>query len=106
MVSQKTPVDISYPVSGRVVGIDLSGIGPNSGEVTLVIKPDGEAICEVFAGIMPEPPAPRDEYGIEPGVFAAYVSMAVMAYATKTNVTCEYLRVDKNRMFKLATSPG
>jgi len=39
-------------VTGAVQRIDATGIGPNFGELTVVIKPDGGPVVEVFAAIM------------------------------------------------------
>src|SRR4051812_12310255 len=42
----------SIEITGMVLGLDASGIGPNSGEITFIIKTDAGAVVEVFAGIL------------------------------------------------------
>jgi hypothetical protein len=85
-------------VVGTVQRIDVSGIGPNSGEITLVILPDNTTeIVEVFGGILP--PESGDPAGLENGVFASYVQMAGLAYITGRKIWCSYLtNFDKPRI--------
>ena len=86
-------------VTGAVQRIDATGIGPNSGELTLVIKPDDGAVVEVFAGIMPEKPSVN---GVLDGVYASYVTIASTALATGRQVRCRYLQADKPRITGLS----
>jgi hypothetical protein len=75
---------------------NATGIGANSGEVTLVIKPDAGSIVEVFAGILgSQHPNPN---GIEQGVYASYVNVALAAVSSGRQLSCRFLKLDKNRI--------
>ncbi len=82
-------------VTGAVQRIDATGIGPNSGELTVVIKPDNGPVVEVFAGIMPDDP---DDDAVLDGVYASYVMLASTALATGRQVRCRYRQADKPRI--------
>lgn len=82
-------------VSGVVTGVDLSGFGPNSGEMTLNIQPDNKPLVQVFAGIMNDQHTPTS---IENGMFAAYVNMALTAMTTGRTLSLTYLAEDKLRI--------
>lgn len=92
------PIEIDDPVTveGMVTQFGLSGLGPNSGEFTLGVMSDGEKFAQVFGGIMDFGRTAKD--GLEHGVFAAFVSIASIAYSTKTRVRCTYRSKDKNRV--------
>jgi hypothetical protein len=101
-VKEATMSDGPVPmtVSGMVQRLDNSGIGPNSGEIILVIQPENGPIVEVFAGILgsTKPPA----QGIEGGVYASYVTIALAAMATGRQLSCTYLPLDKPRITGLS----
>jgi hypothetical protein len=85
------PVPVT--VSGDVQRLDCTGIGPNSGEITIVLLPEGGGkIVEVFAGINPS------SNGNEQGVYASYVSIALSAMATGRKLACTYQVRDKARI--------
>ncbi len=88
-------------IEGTVQGLQLTGIGPNSGELTLTLNtpsvPGGTT--QVFAGIMDSNHAA--ESGIEHGVFASYVTLASVANTTQRRIRCSYLVRDKNRINSL-----
>ena len=81
-------------VTGKIKSIGLSGRGPNSGELTLVIGPPGKGE-NYYAGIIDKDKSPE---GIEHGVFAGFVSIATLAYAARANVECTYVESDKARI--------
>ena len=83
-------------VEGAVRRLDATGIGPNSGEVTLVIKPDAGPIVEVFAGILGSQHPSAN--GIEQGVYASYVNLALAAMTSGRQLSCRYVKLDKNRI--------
>lgn len=85
------PID----VLGTVTRVDISGFGPNSGELTVVIQPSTGGVVEVFAAIMTDK---RELPEIEHGVFAAYAHMASLAYTTGKTLACSYLQKDKARI--------
>lgn len=60
-------------ITGKIKSIGLSGFGPNSGELTLVIGPKNQ---NVYAGILDQNHHPE---GIEHSVFAGFVSIATLA---------------------------
>jgi hypothetical protein len=74
-------------VEGIVAGLQLTGIGPNSGELTLTLNtPSGpKPTDQVFAGIMD---SNHGESGIEHGVFAAYITVASTAFAGNLPLRC------------------
>jgi hypothetical protein len=86
-------------VTGAVQRIDATGIGPNSGELTVVIKPDGGPVVEVFAAIMPDQPSVNVVLG---GVYASYVAIASAALTTGRQVLCRYVAADKPRITQLS----
>jgi hypothetical protein len=86
-------------VTGAVQRIDATGIGPNSGELTVVIKPDDGQVVEVFAAIMPDKP---DANALLGGVYASYVTIAVAALTTGRQVLCRYVQADKPRITQLS----
>jgi hypothetical protein len=86
-------------VTGTVQRVDATGIGPNSGELTVVIKPDSGPVVEVFAAIMPDEPVGN---GVLDGVYASYVIIASTALATGRQVRCRYLNADKPRITGLS----
>ena len=90
--------DIATVVVGSVASIQLSGFGPNSGELTLTLKAGNETV-QVFAGIID---AGRHPNGIEHGVFAGYISIASLAMTANRQVRCSYLERDKLRINGLA----
>ena len=81
-------------VTGKIKSIGLSGFGPNSGELTLVIGSPGKGE-NYYAGIIDRGGSAD---GIEHGVFAGYVSIATLAYAARANVECTYVEADKARI--------
>jgi hypothetical protein len=83
-------------VKGAVQRLDSSGIGANSGEITLVIKPDAGPIVEVFAAILGS--TNPDPKGIEQGVYASYVNIALAAMTTGRQLSCIYQKLDKYRI--------
>ena len=86
----------TFQVKGVVQSLDATGIGPNSGEITLVIQPDGGPIVEVFAGILGSTdPGPN---GLEQGVYASYVNVALAAMTSGRQLLCTYLKLDKYRI--------
>jgi hypothetical protein len=86
-------------IKGKIKSIGLSGFGPKSGELTLVIGPPGQG-QNVYAGILDQNHHPD---GIEHGVFAGFVSIATLAFSTGATVECTYLEKDKARITGLLT---
>lgn len=86
-------------ITGVVQRIDTTGIGPNSGEVTLVIKPDDGPVVLVFAGILGSNPSP---HGVEQGVYASYVNVALAAMSSGRGLSVTYMPLDKNRITGLS----
>ena len=87
---------VPVEVRGAVQRLDTSGDGPNSGEITLVIKPDAGPVVLVFAGILGSSnPGPN---GIEQGVYASFVSVALAAMTSGRQLSCTYQSLDKNRI--------
>ena len=86
---------VPQTVTGIVTHIDCSGIGPNSGEITLVIQPASGGVVEVFAGIISNPGTAT---GIEDGVYSSYMSMALSAMTSGRNLKVSYLVYDKPRI--------
>ena len=80
---------------GHVTRVDCSGIGPNSGEITIVLRAENGEQAEVFAGIMSNPQHPT---GIENGVYAAYKSMALAAMTSGRLLKVNFLQFDKPRI--------
>jgi hypothetical protein len=90
---------IQKEIVGTVVRIDNSGIGPNSGEITLVIVPENSAaVVEVFAGIMD---SGQSQHGIENGVYAAFLNMALAALTTGRKLRVSYIEADKPRFYSM-----
>jgi hypothetical protein len=87
---------VSITVKGTVQRLDTTGIGPNSGETTLVIKPDDGPVVEVFAGILGS--SNPSNHGIEQGVYAAYVQTALAAMTSGRQLSSTYVSLDKNRI--------
>ena len=88
---------IQKEVVGTVVRVDNSGIGPNSGEITLVMVPENStAVVEVFAGIMD---SNHGVHGLENGVYAAFMSMALAALTTGRKLRVSYIEADKPRFY-------
>ena len=73
-------------VEGTVAGLQLTGIGPNSGELTLTFNtPSGpQPTDQAFAGITD---SNHGESGIEHGVFAAYVSIVAIPLQRGQSIT-------------------
>lgn len=91
---------VQKEVVGTVARIDSSGIGLNSGEMTLVIAPEGGGgVVLVFAGIMDDNHGP---HGIEHGVYASYFSMAIAAMTTGRKLTVSYIVADKPRVYGMS----
>lgn len=94
-------------VVGTVIRIDSSGIGPNSGEITLVILPENSTkVVEVFAGIIPDPdrdpdPHHNHPYLLENGVYAAHMNVALAALTTGRKLRVGYIVADKPRFHGL-----
>ncbi len=84
-------------VKGKIKRINLSGFGPNSGELTLTIGPPGND-QNVYAGILDQNHHPN---GMEHGVFAGFVSIATLAFSMRATVECTYLEMDKPRITAL-----
>ena len=82
-------------IRGKIKSIGLSGFGPNSGELTLLIGPPGNKAENYFAGIMDRG---GESDSIEHGVFAGFVSIATMAYSMRATVECTYVQKDKARI--------
>jgi hypothetical protein len=90
-----------HEIEGVVQRIHLSGLGPNSGELTVAIAPPGKQPMNVYAGIM------DDRHSMDPiehGVFAGYVSIASLAHETGATVRCTYLKRHKERINGLTIS--
>ena len=87
-------------ISGIVLGMDASGIGPNPGEITLIVRVDDGSVVEVFAGILGS--SNPGQNGIEQGVYASYVTMALAAMTTGRRLTCSYVSLDKNRIYAMS----
>ena len=85
--------------NGFVTQLQLSGFGPNSGEITLGITQDDGSFIQVFGGIISQTPT---ENGLEDGVFAAFVNLATIAYVHKRRVQCTYVSKDKLRFYQLS----
>jgi hypothetical protein len=90
----------SIEITGMVLGLDASGIGPNSGEITFVIKTDAGPVVEVFAGILGSSNPSAD--GIEQGVYASFVTIALTAMTTGRSLRCSYLPLDKYRVYNMS----
>ena len=60
-------------IRGKIKSIGLSGFGPNSGELTLLIGPPGDKGENYYAGIIDQGGASDS---IEHGVFAGFISIA------------------------------
>ena len=94
----------SETITGTIQRIDISGLGVNSGEFSLVIAPETPgAPVAVFGGIIPSiPPNPDDPSwkvrGLENGVFASYCQAALIAYSTGRKIECTYVHIDKPRV--------
>lgn len=82
-------------IQGKIKSIGLSGFGPNSGELTLVIGPPGAKGENYYAGIIDDGGASD---GIEHGLFAGFVSIATSAYYMRATVECTYVQKDKPRI--------
>jgi len=96
MTAASAPPPAAQLVVGAVAGVDLTGIGPNSGEITLIIQPDNSPnVVEVFAAIMD---SSHSTYSLETGVYASYVSMALAAMSTGRKLQVSYLALDKLRI--------
>ena len=95
MNSSSTP----QKIHGKIKSIGLSGFGPNSGELTLVIGPPGAPGQNFYAGIIDQN---HHSDGIEHGVFAGFVSIATLAFSTRASIECTYLEKDKARITGLA----
>ena len=93
----------SILITGMVQGLDATGIGPNSGEITFIIKTDAGPVVEVFAGILGS--SNPSANGIEQGVYASYVSIALTAMTTGRSLTCSYLPLDKYRVNYVSIRP-
>jgi len=89
-------------VIGKITSVGCSGIGPSSGEITLVIKADDGDTAEVFAGI---PSTGSDGFGTEGAVFSSYMAMALAAVATARDVQVNYLVTDKARINGIVLLP-
>ena len=87
------PVPVT--VSGDVQRLDCTGIGPNSGEITIVLLPEvGGKIVEVFAGINPS------SNGNEQGVYASTyrrIAQSVRLQAASWRCTDSQVGRDKVR---------
>jgi hypothetical protein len=81
-------------ITGKVMSIGLSGLGPNSGELTLVIGLPGKGE-NFYAGILDNDHHPD---GVEHGVFAGFVSIATLAFSARATVECTYFMKDKARI--------
>ncbi len=90
------PNVIEFEVTGTVQGFGASGIGPNSGELTVVIQQPTGDIVEVFAGILGA--SNPGANGIEQGVYATYASIVLAALASGRKLSCSYLLLDKPRI--------
>ena len=95
------PAPIS--ITGNVIGLDASGIGPNSGEITLIIQTDAGPVVEVFAGILGS--SNPSANGIEQGVYASYVTVALAAMTSGRKLSCSYLPLDKYRINVMSIRP-
>jgi hypothetical protein len=84
-------------VVGKITTIQATGLGRNSGEITIAIQPSGAALVEVFVGVMPDS-NPNDPTGTLPGPYASYVTIAVAAMTSGQQVRCRYQQADKNRV--------
>ena len=88
-------------VVGKVTYLGCSGIGPNSGEITLVIQASNGQTAEVFVGI----PFGPGGYGVESAVFSAYMSMALAALSGGHEVEVNFLQADKARINGMVLRP-
>lgn len=86
---------VQQAVTGAVIRFDCSGIGPNSGELTLVVQQANGEIVEVFAGIMDSNRSPD---AVENGVYSSYANMALAALTTGRKLQIKYLSHDKPRI--------
>ena len=83
-----------------VVGLDASGIGPNSREITFIKKTDDGSVVEAFAAILGSSnPSP---HGIEQGVYTSFVTTALTAMTTGKRLSCSYQLLDKNRVYSMS----
>jgi hypothetical protein len=85
-------------IKGKITSINVSGFGPNSGELTIHIGPHGQ---NVYAGILDQN---HHQDGIEHGVFAGFVAIATLALGTRATIECTYLEKDKPRITSLLIS--
>ena len=95
---------VQQELVGRVVSVQHTGHGPNSGEITIGILAQGaEEPMNVYIGIMPDTarePAPKPDvsYAIEQGVYAAYMNMALTALTSGRKLAVSYVIHDKERV--------
>jgi len=92
-------IDLSGTAEGFVTQLQLSGYGPNSGEITLGITQDDGSFVQVFGGILGDT---GSEDGLDAGVFAAFLTLASTAYVHRQRVTCSYWNKEKLRFSHLA----
>lgn len=93
--------DTPHHVVGKVANLSLSGLGQNSGEMLLTLDTETGTL-QVRAAHMDSNYGPN---GVEPGVFAGYVSMAGAAVTQGWALTCVYFERDVNRIQSLSLSP-
>ena len=86
----------TFTATGTVQKLALSGIGPNSGEITLAIMtPEGEVV-EAFGGVMSD--AGHQDRALESGVFAGYLTLALGALNSGRPLTITYQTLDIPRI--------
>ena len=89
-------IDDPVTVEGKLTQLQLSGLGPNSGEITLGVTADDGTFTQMFGGIMDgDRKAP---YGLEHGVFAGFVTMATTAFVSGVRVRATHRMADKPRL--------
>lgn len=91
--------DLPGKTEGFVTQLEMSGYGPNSGEITLGITEDDGNFIQVFGGLNGDNPT---LYGLDDGAFAAFASLASVAYAHKIRVVCTYWHEEKLRFSALS----
>ena len=90
-------------VTGTVELVTSSGLGPNSGEITLVLRPENGLIQLVVFGAIID--ATNHPNGLEHGVYASFVTMAIAALTSGKKLKVAYQPLDKFRIHGMTMIP-
>jgi hypothetical protein len=84
-------------IIGKVARLGASGLGPDSGGLTIVIRTDDGEPVEVIANVMAptgfDGPEAQDHL-VEGPIFASYVAIALAALNADRNLICNFTRMD------------